>query len=161
MPLVPLCLCGKRAKSGTAWPRILLVLLLVAAAAGSARAMEFMDPDQVKVGMKGIGKSVFKGTKVEDFNVEVLGVMKKAYLGHDMILVKCSGADLEHTGVIAGMSGSPVFIDGKLVGAVSMTYGFAKDPIAEVTPIKSMLEVMRRPDLPDQGMMGGNSNWEW
>jgi hypothetical protein len=132
---------------------ILFTILLIAALAGSVRAMEFMDPDQVKVGMKGIGKSVFKGTKVEDFNIEVLGVMKKAYLGHDMILVKCSGANLEQTGVIAGMSGSPVFIDGKLVGAVSMTYGFAKEPIAEITPIRAMLEVMHRPDLPDQGML--------
>ncbi len=132
---------------------LMISIAAIFALAGSLRAMEFMDPDQVKVGMKGIGKSVFKGTKVEDFNVEVLGVMKKAYLGHDMILVKCSGADLEHTGVIAGMSGSPVFIDGKLVGAVSMTYSFAKDPIAEVTPIRSMLEVMHRPDLPDEGML--------
>jgi hypothetical protein len=132
---------------------ILFTILLIAALAGSVRAMEFMDPDQIKVGMTGIGKSVFKGTKVEDFNVEVLGVMKQAYYGHDMILIKCSGANLEQTGVIAGMSGSPVFIDGKLVGAVSMTYGFAKEPIAEVTPIGAMLEVMRRPDLPDEGML--------
>jgi hypothetical protein len=121
--------------------------------------MEFMNPEQVKVGMKGVGKSVFKGTKIEEFQVEVLGVMKKAYLGHDLILVKCSGANLEETGVIAGMSGSPVYIDGKLIGAVSMTYSFAKEPIAEVTPIKAMLEVMRRPDLPDQGMQQGNAEF--
>ena len=139
--------------------RLISAVLLLILAISSARAMEFMDPAQVKVGMKGVGKSVFKGTKIEEFQVEVLGVMKKAYLGHDLILVKCSGANLEHTGVIAGMSGSPVFIDGKLVGAVSMTYGFAKEPIAEITPIKAMLEVMRRPDLPDQGMMQGNSEF--
>jgi len=132
---------------------ILFTILTIAALASSARAMEFMDPEQVKVGMKGVGKSVFKGTKIEEFQVEVLGVMKKVYLGHDLILVKCSGANLEQTGVVAGMSGSPVFIDGKLIGAVSMTYGFAKEPIAEITPIKAMLEVMRRPDLPDQGML--------
>jgi len=132
---------------------ILFTILLIAALAGSLHAVEFLDPDQIRVGMKGIGKSVFKGTKIEDFQVEVLGVMKKVYLGHDLILVKCSGANLENTGVIAGMSGSPVYIDGKLIGAVSMTYGFAREPIAEITPIKSMLEVMRRPDLPDQGML--------
>jgi hypothetical protein len=124
-----------------------------------ARAVEFMDPDEIRVGMKGIGKSVFRGTSIEEFQVEVLGVMKKAYAANDMILVRCSGANLEHTGVIAGMSGSPVYIDGRLIGAVSMTYGFQKDPIAEITPIRAMADIMNRTDLPDQsGGDGGSRN---
>lgn len=127
------------------------VLLALCALAAGLPAVEIMSPDQVQVGMKGIGRSVFRGYAVEEFQVEVLGVMKRSYSGHDMILARCSGANLEHTGVIAGMSGSPVFIDGKLLGAVSMTYGFAKDPIAEITPIQPMLEVMNRPDHAEDG----------
>jgi hypothetical protein len=103
--------------------------------------------------MTGTGLSVFKGTKIEEFQIEVLGVMPKSYAGHDMILVRCSGANLEHTGVIAGMSGSPVYIDGKLIGAVAMTYGFQKDPIAEVTPIGVMTDIMTRTDMPDEGLL--------
>jgi hypothetical protein len=110
-----------------------------------------MDPSQIKVGMKGIGKSVFKGTKIEEFQVEVLGVLPKAYLANDMILVRCSGANLERTGIIAGMSGSPVYIDGKLVGAVATTYGFQKEPLALVTPIRAMVDVMNRTDMLEDG----------
>ena len=127
---------------------------------GTLSAIEFMNPDQIKVGMKGTGLSVFKGTKIEEFQIEVLGVMPKSYAGHDMILVRCSGANLEHTGVIAGMSGSPVYIDGKMIGAVAMTYGFQKDPIAEITPIGDMVDIMKRTDLPDESSIPGSTNDE-
>ena len=113
-------------------------------------AVEFMAVDQVKVGMKGIGKSVFQGTRIEEFQVEVLGILPRVRSGHDLILVRCSGAGLEKTGVITGMSGSPVYIDGKLVGALSMTQAYLKEPLGMVTPIQDMLEILDRKDEPEE-----------
>ena len=78
-----------------------------------------MSVDEVRQGMRGFGRTVFQGTAIENFDVEVLGVLKNFAPKQDMILVRLSGGPLERTGVIAGMSGSPVYIDGKLVGADS------------------------------------------
>jgi hypothetical protein len=94
--------------------------------------------------MKGWGLTVMKGTAPERFEVEVLGVLPNT-LGRSRILVKVSGLGLERTGVIAGMSGSPVYLDGKLAGAVSSTWAFGKDPIGQVTPIESMLDIDAAP----------------
>jgi SpoIVB peptidase S55 len=94
--------------------------------------------DALRAGMKGYGKTVMKGTKIENFGAEVLGVMKNVSPGRDMVLCRLSGLDLEKTGVIQGMSGSPVFIDGKLVGAVAYSWQFGKEPIAGVTPFCQM-----------------------
>jgi hypothetical protein len=131
-------------------------VLLATLLALTASAAEFMDVSQVKVGMKGFGRSVFKGTKIEDFQVEVLGVMPRAYSGHDLIMVRCSGADLEKSGVVAGMSGSPVYLDGKMVGALSMAFLYQKEPIAMITPIKDMLEILDRQDEPDESYAPGS-----
>jgi hypothetical protein len=90
--------------------------------------------------MKGYGCSVFKGTKIERFDVEVLGVLKSVSPGRDLILARLSGCNLDKTCVIAGMSGSPVYIDGKLLGAVSYAWAFGKEPIAGVTPFCQMAE---------------------
>ncbi len=103
-----------------------------------------MPVDQIKPGMKGIGKTVFSGTKIEEFQIEVLDIVKNA-IGpkSDIIWVMCSGGPLEETGVISGMSGSPVYIDGKLIGAVAYRVGsFTKKPIAGITPIANMLEII-------------------
>ena len=88
----------------------------------------FWKVDDIKPGMKGDGRTVMKGTKVETFQAEVLGVLKNTSPGRDMVLCRLSGLDLEKTGVIAGMSGSPVYIDGKLVGAVAYAWAFGKEP---------------------------------
>ncbi|MBM3211880.1 hypothetical protein FJZ33_06665, partial [Candidatus Poribacteria bacterium] len=104
---------------------------------------KFMDVDEIKPGMKGIGKTVFQGTKVEEFQIEVLNVDRN-FIGpkNDIIWVMCSGGPLEETGVISGMSGSPVYINGKLIGAIAYRVGsFPKRPIAGVTPIASMLKI--------------------
>ena len=93
--------------------------------------------------MKGTAYTVFQGTKPEPMNVEVLGVLKNANGPKgDIILVRLGGAKAEYTGVVAGMSGSPVYFDGKLAGAVAFRIGeFSKEPIAGVTPISEMLEI--------------------
>src|SRR5688500_3421437 len=98
--------------------------------------------DQVKPGMVGIGHTVWQGDKIEEFNVHIIGVLSNV-IGprRDLILAKLEGGPLAHTGVIAGMSGSPVYIDGKLVGAVSYSLGsFSKEPIAGITPITEMID---------------------
>src|SRR5262245_47173525 len=107
-----------------------------------AQNTAFMSISDIRPGMKGYGKTVFQGNKIEQFDVEILGVLKNIQPKQDMILARLSGGPLEHTGVIAGMSGSPVFINGKLVGAVAFAFPFAKDPIAGVQPIQQMLDLL-------------------
>ena len=105
---------------------------------------KFMPVDEIKLGMKGIGKTVFKGTKIDEFQVVVLDVTSNPYgsMG-DIIWVECSGGPLAETGVLGGMSGSPVYIDGRLIGAVAYRSGsFVKRPIAGITPIASMLPIL-------------------
>jgi hypothetical protein len=95
----------------------------------------------IRAGMVGVGKTVFTGDKVEDFRAEILGILANTGPKESLILARLSGGPLEHTGVMQGMSGSPVYIDGKLIGAVAMAFPFAKDPIAGIRPIEEMLRV--------------------
>jgi hypothetical protein len=98
---------------------------------------------QIHTGMRGVAYTVFQGTKPEPMDVEVLGVLKNMNGPKgDIILVRLHGAKAEYTGVVAGMSGSPVYFDGKLAGALAFRIGeFSKEPIAGVTPIADMLEI--------------------
>lgn len=89
--------------------------------------------------MKGIGRTVFSGTKIEEFGVEILGVLENSGPQQNIILARLSGGPLEKTGVMQGMSGSPVYIDGRLVGAVALSFPFSKEPIAGIRPIEEML----------------------
>ena len=97
----------------------------------------------LREGMHGVAKTVFHGTASEEFNVEILGVMPN-WIGpkQDMIVGRLSGANAERTFVFAGMSGSPVYIDGKLVGAISYSFPFAKEPICGITPIEQMISTV-------------------
>jgi hypothetical protein len=105
--------------------------------------VEFFPVSQVQPGLKGVGKTVFEGDKVEEFQVEFLGVLKNVLAPqHDIILGRLSGGPLEKAGVIAGMSGSPVYVDGKLVGAVALSFPFSKEAVAGITPIEEMIDVV-------------------
>jgi hypothetical protein len=95
----------------------------------------------VRPGMKGVGKTVFSGARVEEFGFEVLGVLENVGPGQSVILARLSGGPLKQTGVLQGMSGSPVYIGGRLVGAVAMAFAFSKEPIAGIRPIQEMLRV--------------------
>ena len=95
--------------------------------------------------MRGIGKTVFSGDRIEDFQVEILGVLENIGPKQSLILARLSGGPIETTGVMQGMSGSPVYIDGKLVGAVAMAFPFSKEPIAGIRPIADMLGVPNKP----------------
>src|SRR5438093_11157788 len=118
------------------------VLLAVVALAGLRAAPSQMGVDEIRPGMVGVGRTVFDGTRVEEFKVHVVGVLQNVIGPHrNLILAKLEGGPLANTGVIAGMSGSPVYIDGKLVGAVSYALGaFSKEPIAGITPIAEMTD---------------------
>jgi SpoIVB peptidase S55 len=99
--------------------------------------------DQVKPGMKGVAYTIFAGDTIEPFDVEVIGILPNL-MGpkQSIILVQLHGDKALHTGVVAGMSGSPVYIDGKLVGALSLKFGvFVKEPLAGVTPIEDILSI--------------------
>src|SRR2546422_11747637 len=113
----------------------------------SGQNTKFMSVDEVRAGMKGFGKTVFQGTKIEQFDVELLGVLKNFAPKQDMILARLSGGPLARTGVIAGMSGSPVYIDGKLLGAVAFSFPFATEPIAGIQPIQQMLSLLDQKNL--------------
>jgi hypothetical protein len=104
---------------------------------------KFFPLSEIHKGMQGVVYTVFEGTKPEPMGVEILGVLHNA-LGprQDMILARLEGAKPEYTGVVAGMSGSPVYIDGRLVGALAYRIGqFSKEPICGITPIGSMMGV--------------------
>jgi hypothetical protein len=119
----------------------LIVILALPAFAGDTATT--FPLDQVKPGMKGVVYTIFAGDEIEKVDLVVLGILHNA-LGpkQDIILVQLLGEKAEHTGVVAGMSGSPVYFDGKLAGALSLKLGvFTKEAIGGVTPIQSMLEV--------------------
>jgi hypothetical protein len=106
--------------------------------------------EEIRPGMVGVGRTVFSGNELEDFKVHILGVMRNV-IGpkRSLILARLEGGPLAKTGVIAGMSGSPVYVDGKLIGAVSYALGqFSTEPIAGITPIAEMV---------DATMMGGSA----
>jgi len=125
---------------------ILFVLSLPLSAviqAQTPKPIETIPVEQIHAGMKGVAYTVFQGTKPEPMDVEVLGILKNADGPKgDVILVRLGGTKAEYTGVVAGMSGSPVYLDGKLAGALAFRIGeFSKEPIAGVTPIAEMLEI--------------------
>jgi len=118
-------------------------LLSILGIAQPVKSVDTIPVEQIHAGMHGVAYTVFQGTKPEPMEVEVLGVLKNANGPKgDIILVRLGGAKAEYTGVVAGMSGSPVYFDGKLAGAVAFRIGeFSKEPIAGVTPISEMLEI--------------------
>jgi hypothetical protein len=143
-PHRPASRTGRRWLAGLGIAAVLLSLL-----AGSLVAATVIMPlAQVKPGMKGVGRSVFQGGRVEEFGVEILGVLRNVQPKRDAIMARLSGRGLEESGVLQGMSGSPVYIDGKIIGAVAYSYAFAKNPIAGITPIEEMLAVQTQPAAP-------------
>src|SRR6476620_5882712 len=122
--------------------RILLTLLVTLAGVSvlTSAATTQMAVNDIRPGMVGVGRTVFDGVHVEEFKVHIIGVLENMIGTHrNLILAKLEGGPLANTGVIAGMSGSPVFIDGRLIGAVSYSLGsFPKEPFAGITPIAEM-----------------------
>src|SRR5262245_54575768 len=120
---------------------IIAATWMLAAAAVPAQSRYFPIED-VRPGMVGIGRTVCEGDRLDEFKVNIIGVLRNS-IGprRDLILARLEGGPLAKTGVIAGMSGSPVYIDGRLVGAVSYSLGqFATEPLAGITPIAEMVD---------------------
>ena len=123
------------------------VLLVVE---GLAQQPSFLPISQIRPGMIGTGKTTFERVAIEEFQVEILGILENVRPGRNLILSRLKGPRVEKTGVFSGMSGSPVYIDGKLIGAVAFAFPFSKEPIAGITPIHEMIEVFESPDTPAQ-----------
>lgn len=134
-----------------------LILLLIAAASAQLNAQngnvippipstQIFPLADVKAGLKGTARTVFQGDRPEEFGVDILGIIPGSVGPHqDMIIGRLSGANALRTQVFAGMSGSPVYIDGKLVGAIAYSFAYAKEPICGITPIEQMLSVFHGP----------------
>lgn len=140
-------------------PRIPVVLLTILfiflnvpaqiqSPAGRSGSIPIFPVSELREGMTGTARTVFRGHKSEEFNVEIIGVIPN-WIGpkQDMIVGKLSGANAERTSVFAGMSGSPVYIDGKLVGAISYSFPFSKEPICGITPFEQMASVVEQSPL--------------
>jgi SpoIVB peptidase S55 len=132
---------------------LLVSLVSVVSAVVSAQKPDAKVPSNVQLfpledirpGMKGTAQTVFSGSQTEDFGVEILGVLPGFPAPRQSaIIARLSGPNAEKTGVFAGMSGSPVFIDGKLVGAIAFSFPFSKEPIAGITPIKQMIDLFNK-----------------
>ncbi|HEX8070806.1 MAG TPA: hypothetical protein VF546_12695 [Pyrinomonadaceae bacterium] len=134
-----------------------LLLTTVGARAQNSPAQLKGDPrllalEDVRPGQKGVARTVFSGTEAEEFGVEILGVLQGFPAPRQSaIIARLSGANAERTGVFAGMSGSPVYIDGKLIGAIAFSFPFSKEPICGITPIRQMIDIFERPVGPATG----------
>lgn len=124
-------------------------MLIAAVAAGQSARPSTIGVDEIRPGMRGYGLTVFRGTTPERFDVEVIDVLHNFRPDMDLILVRTDHPVLDHASTVAGMSGSPIYIDDRLAGAYAYGWPFGKDPIAGVTPISAMLREMRRPVRPD------------
>lgn len=136
---------------------VLPVWLAVCAVNASAGLSPLFNPktmmstDQLERGMPAVGKSVFQGTTITEFHLQIIGVVSKMNNGDDLILARVlDGPVVEReSGILAGMSGSPVYVDGKVIGAIAFAPAFAKEPIAMITPISAMLRAWEQKPAPE------------
>ena len=136
--------------------KVLLLALVIAVVSGIAAAQKpagearARDPrlfalEDLRPGMQGTARTVFSGTEPEEFGVEILGVLPGFPAPRQSaIIARLIGANVEKTGVFAGMSGSPVYIENKLVGAIAFSFPFSKEPIAGITPIQQMIDIFEK-----------------
>ncbi|MFO0646609.1 MAG: SpoIVB peptidase S55 domain-containing protein [Polyangiales bacterium] len=117
---------------------------------------QIMPVSEVRAGMRGYGLTVFRGTRPERFDVEVIDVVHNFRPHMDAILIRPNHPITDHAGTVAGMSGSPIYIDGRLIGAYAYGWEFGRDPVAGVTPIESMLAELHRPRRTPPGLLPGS-----
>ena len=136
---------------------ILCALTGAPARAALLRADQILGEDQLQPGMRGYAKTVFHGTRVERFGITVLGVLEKIDFGANLILIRIDNGPVvsEHLGIVAGMSGSPVYVKDRLVGAIAFAFPFAREPVAGVTPIRQMLEAFEPGSAPARQVAEG------
>jgi hypothetical protein len=143
-----------RAREKSDMPRALRILILGALSAfglfgrGVSASPDTIPVSEIREGMRGYGLTVFSGVRIDTFQVEILAVLRSQSGPSDAIVARVSGGPLAETGVAQGMSGSPVYLNGRLAGAIAWTSTFSKSPIAGITPIQDMLEIPTRPMTP-------------
>ena len=125
-----------------------------ASGAGPQVLEQSLSPADLRPGTRGTAYTVFQGDQPVPFGVEILGVLPGSRPKGDLILFKALGDSLEHVGIVAGMSGSPVYVDGKIIGAIAFAFPFAKDAVGMITPIGEMREGMARTNEPTAPWMG-------
>jgi hypothetical protein len=131
--------------------QILFAIIFCSASLLFGANTEIMPLKDIKPGMRGTGLTVFENNQIEQFDVEIIDIVHNFFPQRDLILIKLLGEKVNHTGVVSGMSGSPIFINDKLIGALAYRIGnFMKDPIAGVTPIEQMLEIFTKEKFRDQ-----------
>jgi hypothetical protein len=123
----------------------MLASVVIGQTAPAPKGTALFPLEDLRPGIKGTARTVFSGTETQEFGVEILGILP-GFPGprQSAIIARLSGGNIEKTGVFAGMSGSPVYIDGKIVGAVAFSFPFGKEPIAGITPIKQMIDLFDR-----------------
>ena len=136
---------------------LILLLFRTVPLAGQAAVIDpaTLPVSRIEPGMLGVGRTVFKGDSIEEFQVRIIGTLKNFLPKKDIILAELMGDRLKYTGVIGGMSGSPIYIDGKLIGALAYGWSYAKDPVFGITPIAQMLEI--ESDVRAQGALAPQS----
>ena len=144
----PCAYVNKRNHSLPRWLSLLAFLSSWPASAAAQSPAAILPLSQVKPGMIGEARTVFSGTAPEAFKVRVVSILRNFMPQQDIILVRAEDPRLQSLGIAAGMSGSPVYIDGRLMGAIAYGWSFAKEPLAGVTPIELMLAERDRPDRP-------------
>jgi hypothetical protein len=122
------------------WLAFTAAVIAMPSVLAASDATEFFQIDDLRPGMKGTGKTCYQGTKPEEFQAEILGVLHGVSPGTSVVLARFSGNLIDRVGIFEGMSGSPVYIDGKLLGAIAYSFTFAKEPIGGITPITQMVE---------------------
>jgi hypothetical protein len=135
------------------------VLFTLRAGTAAAQPFDILSQEKLVAGMKGYGVTdMGDGRGIQKFDVEILGLLKRYAPGQDLILARVSGIGLEKAGIIAGMSGSPIYVDGKLVGALAYGWPFSKEPICGITPIQSMLDIRHAPAAPPVPIAGSSAS---
>jgi hypothetical protein len=137
-----------------AWLASVLVLALLSSPASPAERTPTLGLDDLHPGQKAVVKTVFEGDRVEDFDAEIVGVLKGGRTEGDMILARATSERVVKSGVAQGMSGSPVYVNGRLIGALSSGWSFTREPLFGVTPIGEMMAVL---DLPARGDSTGSA----
>ena len=140
--------------------RTSLLLLAATLAAPAWSGVTTLAPQELRPGQKAVVKTVFEGDKVEDFEAEIVGVLKGGRTEGDMILARATSERVVRSGVAQGMSGSPVYVGGRLIGALSSGWSFSREPLFGVTPIGEMLAVLDLPSRPDTEESAGPSGIE-
>lgn len=141
--------------------RVLALAALPALLAGAARAAEpTLPPEALRPGQRAVVRTVFAGDSIETFDAEIVGVLRGGRVEGDLILARATSPRVVASGVAQGMSGSPVYVDGRLIGALSSGWAFSREPLFGVTPIADMLAVLGQPDAAPGAPSGGPSGVE-